>query len=89
MGSHRGQRFETCIRFPFPARQEQAVCFKNPSIKACYHMLWCSAGAHRQLQSFAILLHSEAKEMEKRWPKRWKGPAWSCPSRPHNVANPP
>lgn len=62
MGSHRGHRFETCVRFPFPGRQEQAVCLKNPSIKGCYHTLWCSAGAHRQLQSFAILLLPEAKE---------------------------
>lgn len=53
MGSRRGQRFETCIRFPFPGRQEQAVCLNNPSIKGCYHMLWCFAVAHSQ--SFSIL----------------------------------
>lgn len=83
MGSRKGQGFETCIRFPFPGRQEQAVCLKNPSIKGCYHMLWCSAGAHRQLQSFAILLLPEAKE------GLMEGPSLVLLSRPHILANPP
>lgn len=82
MGSRRGQRFETCIRFPFPGRQEQAVCLNNPSIKGCYHMLWCFAVAHRQLQSFSILLLPRGQ-------RGWKGPAWYCPSRPHILADPP